>query len=937
MSARYLRKGLSGCVLVLACLLASLASALEALPLDQPLPMEFLWQTSPLQPLRGESSEQFAHRLAGEAGSRLERGQRLSVEPQSIWFVLRLNNPESAFLRLLVELPLANLPMLEWFVFANGELQYSQTLDYNQPFSARAFPYSRVLLPLPLAPATETVAVLHVDTYAHLITQGSALWREEARFAAMLPEIGAIWFFIGAMCVMLCYHLIIALITRESSYGFYSLWLAVSLLVTLAHHGYGFWYLWPDWPWWEARATLVLSLLLMVSFAWFSRAFLHLPKRLPLLSRLLDVGTALLLVLIVVFLVESQNSLFWVVRIGLGIMACLAMAIWLSSLRLWISGHREARNFFIAWTPFLFYVLGVVLHRVWTQRLYDPAHVSQSWVFALTVILLSIALADRLRDLRDRSRQARVESRAKSEFLAKMSHEIRTPLNGMLGMASLLRETRLDKMQRHYSDVIYSSGTTLLTVINDILDYSKIEAGKMRLERIPFDLEKLALEALSVFKAQADEKGLDLVFDADQRLPGLLLGDPNRCRQIIINLLSNAIKFTERGEVVLRLVWQPGRIETVRLEVEDTGIGISKENREHLFDFFTQADSSTSRKYGGTGLGLAICRELVTLMGGQVGVESEEFQGSLFWVSLALPAVPNAQLATLPSSPLRGKRLLAVDDCQTFLSLLQRYAQHWQAELVLASNAAEAERRVQEALAADRPFDLISIDLRMPGMNGLELAAQWQANPALAATPRLLLTSAIDLPSRGELHRRGLLAAVEKPVTPAALEQIFAQALNGTLDQDNAPQLMGLGATVPVRACNILVAEDNEVNQMVIRGLLERLGHEVTVVRNGALVVEAYTTCRQPDSHWKPFDLILMDCEMPEVDGYEATHRIRAWEAAQNDGQAVRIIALTAHVLPDYLERCLSSGMDDYLLKPVSAQALQEKIIGTKAASPDRH
>ncbi len=871
-------------------------------------------------------------------GSWYRRDGKLAADfsTDSQWFVFSVMGDAPRRHLMYAELAAPDIDSMEWFVYENGELQDTFHLGAKKPFSARPVPYSRLLLPVDVPEKGVATVVMRVTGHSRLLVEKTVLWHQQARLAKMLPELSINWFFVGVLAVMAIYHLFIAAITRERAYWLYVAWLSVALLMLFSHQGLGFWFLWPDWVWWEQRATLTLSLAMLGFFGFFASQFLSLKVRQPLIGRIVMAMSVLLMIFALLYVLFLKSVLFWVVRLGVGLIFLLVITVWLSSLRQWLAGYKEGKHFFFAWLPFMTYAAYEVGWRIWTQNWYDPTSPLMQWAFALTITLLAIALADRMRDLRDRSQKAKVESRAKSDFLAKMSHEIRTPLNGMLGMASLLRETRLDKTQRHYSDVIYSSGTALLTVINDILDYSKIEAGKMTLEAIDFDLEKLALDTTAIFKVQADEKSLDLIFDMDPACPRWVKGDPNRLRQILINMLGNAIKFTEKGEVLIHLVPDAAAPDLLRLEVRDTGIGIEKEFAGHLFDFFTQVDSSTSRRYGGTGLGLAICKELATLMGGDVGVNSRIHEGSTFWATMVLPAVPEPETGKpLPADVLKGKRLLVVDDCESFTALVQRYAREWGVEAIVANSGARAEQLARDAVAEGRPFNLISIDLHMPVMDGMELARRLSQHEQLAKTPKLLLTSTIDLPSRADLRANGLSMVVEKPVSPWMLWEAYSSLL-GTRGNDHDPKHMALGGPQMKAAAiktHILVAEDNDVNQMVIRGMLERMGHEVTVVKNGALVVEAYITCMKPGVHWRPVGMILMDCEMPELDGYEATERIRAWERQQGLSP-IPIVALTAHVLPEYLQRCLDSGMNDYLLKPVNVESLQAKM-NTHLVPPD--
>jgi PAS domain S-box-containing protein len=513
---------------------------------------------------------------------------------------------------------------------------------------------------------------------------------------------------------------------------------------------------------------------------------------------------------------------------------------------------------------------------------------------------------------------AEAASQAKSEFLANMSHEVRTPLNGILGMTDLALDTSLTTEQREYLGMAKSSAEALLHIINDILDFSKIEAGKLELEAVDFDLHATIEEAVGLLAERAGVKGLELVCQIEAEPPCWLRGDPGRLRQILLNLASNAIKFTERGEVVVR-----ARLEerstaemVVQCEVSDTGVGIAPEVQPRLFRSFTQADGSTTRKYGGTGLGLAISKRLVSMMGGEIGLTSEPERGSVFRFDVRLAKGKEAPPAPRRTEALRGFRVLVVDDNATNRTVLMRNLAGWGLRAAEAPGGAEA---LQALRSAEEPFSLALVDFQMPEMDGLELGRRIKAEPALSGMKLIMLTS-LGVRGHRELARdAGFDGYLVKPVRLSHLYDCLVMVMAGAgpparaaalpaTSSEREPQFVAPGPRV-------LLAEDNLINQALTLRLLQKLGCHVDVVGNGRQAVEA---AAQAD-----YALVLMDCEMPEMDGFEATAVIR-----QNESGArhVPIIALTASAMQGDREACLAAGMDDYLSKPMRPSDLEAML-----------
>jgi len=557
-------------------------------------------------------------------------------------------------------------------------------------------------------------------------------------------------------------------------------------------------------------------------------------------------------------------------------------------------------------------------HYYWVDTTIGPLFDNNNKLIGYTSIRTDIShQKEIISSLAEAKKQADVANESKTDFLANMSHEIRTPMNGVIGMTNLLLDTQLNQEQHDFAKTVKNSAESLLTIINDILDFSKVEAGMLDLECLEFDLGQLLHDVGSAIAFRAHEKGLELICPANLIQHQSFKADPGRIRQILNNLIGNAIKFTEQGEVSVycKVQAQSDKHTQLLFEVTDTGIGLTEEEQNKLFDRFSQADGSTTRKYGGTGLGLSISKQLVELMHGEIGINSNKGEGSTFWFTLKLDTV-KSQLPSISFDNLKDQKILVVDDNYTNRVLLEQLLSNWQVEHTLVASGEKALEKLIEAAEQGNPYHIAILDMQMPKMDGFQLGEAIKADDSISSTNLVMLTSQGQ---RGDVKKSktvGFSGYLSKPIEQTILyNSLIKVASNNNKEQQlitaySACELSNFNARV-------LVVEDNAVNQKVAQGLLKKFGLEIELAANGEEALRSLESL--------PFDLVFMDCQMPVMDGYEASRQIRA-ETSKVLNRDVPIIAMTANTMQGDREKCLAAGMSDFIAKPINPIKVQEAL-----------
>ncbi len=820
-----------------------------------------------------------------------------------IWIKIELNNPTKEPIPLTIAINYSWISHIEFYDIDSSGVNKTLT-GVNYPHSLRPIDHRSYIFPIEIPPQNTKTLLFHIKSKFFIRLPFSISKPEAFIHDDQIANL-VIGSYFGIMLVMFLYNFFLWITIRDIAYFYYIAMIFTSAAYQLNHTGLSS-VLMPNAMWWNQYGPMISTPLIVVFIVQFGRKFLNMRGIMPRFDRFM--GTIIWIPIILTTIALTPYHIY-----AQKIVAFFNLTIAFAQLGFGIlayrNGYKPAAYYITAYISFISFTVFIPLYVLGVVPYSGLVHWSFQIGSGLETVLLSLALADRINTLKREKfesvrqiAEANAKSEAKSDFLAKMSHEIRTPMNGVLGMATLLNTTKLNATQKLYTTTIQNSGKALLNVINDVLDLSKIEAKKIKLENIPFNLADIIDECSSIFAGSASEKHVIFLCSTKDNVPNALIGDPARLRQILLNLLSNAFKFTNHGSITLTIAPedQNDQQTTLKFTVKDTGIGIEPAVQKQLFQSFTQADSSITRRYGGTGLGLTIAKQLSSLMQGKIGVESIPNHGSKFWFTANFMKQQISEKTTKES--LKSVHAILITTSQELQNFIEQHANRWEIHLTIINNLKPFE--FNEKLSSSPTLLIVDYDL-MEAMNQI-LKTHLEHTKDIP----ILFIQNFHREEPPEINDNAYL--LQPPITT----QKFWEKLNAIItDKPNTKEKNSpIFCIKNPKNKNILIAEDNQVNQIVIKGLLKKLGLNPTIVINGKEAVELYQK--------KPiFSVILMDCEMPILDGYSATQKIREFER-ENKLEPTPIIALTAHALQEHREKSLQSGMNAHLSKPIIANEL---------------
>ena len=872
------------------------------------------------------------------------------------WLTEELQNNTDQPITMVIEVEAPSLEVVDLYKSnSDGVSVVYNNVGLNASHSDRPSNHRNIVDEMTFPPNSTTTLIWRIESKP-LVQFKATAWQQEYFFSHTQDSQILYGMLYGVLLVMSLYNLFLFFSTREKSYYYYVLYVLTAGYMLAADEGHLYQYILAERVWSKMAIYAIAYAANMIMFAQFCIHFLNLKKLAPKLMRLIRYSAVISALCLIAIAATSNTLLIYFTLASVSVVYISALV---AGIRVRAAGVISAGNFVIA---IMILVFSLIATNMASLGLISSSAATDSLsAIGITVMLtfFSLALADRINQLQkenidanhgigkaneeklranaelvksqmariqleQQAAQAKAESRSKSDFLATMSHEIRTPMSGVLGMAELLKSTQLDSNQQRYINTIEQSGQTLLGVINDLQDYAKIEAGQMELEVTSFNLETLIDDCISTFALQACEKNINFIADVSPDLQPVLRGDTTKLRQIILNLLSNAFKFTEHGNIVLRVhQTEKPAVNCVELhfEVQDTGIGLTEEQQQRLFSPFQQAESTTYGRYGGSGLGLAISKQLAELMDGSIGVDSERGHGANFWFTarLLVDKQPDSELLRQKSPRLAERRVLLVDANPCSAEIIERMLTSWQ---MLVTRADSMPSAIDAIKGATQTFDVVLSDYRLAEHNGIELAEALAKLDNNTPTCFVLMAISRQLPNQNELTEAGIEIILEKPITTALLHDVVVQAITDP-HQTTITQL-SQHSSDDNSSLKVLIVEDNQVNQMVLKAMLAKINIIPDTADDGLKAVE-----RVDLQH---YDLILMDCEMPEMNGYEATKQIRAKEKLFSRQHSI-VVALSAHARSDHKDKAIQVGMDDYMTKPITQGDLM-KII--QAASANR-